>query len=348
MVAARRVLISPAWCLAGLLCAAGARRAEAQSLPLRRVPSSALEVPAGVAVVRDSAAWTVLWRRFEGVRWSKGGTLAHAPIPPVDFRRHVLAAVSLGATSGCVNAARYIRRVVERPDSLVVEFGFEREGGVLTCAMMIAPVDVVRLRRSAKPVAFHPVSEGLAPPPPAPWWDRPAWADYDRTPPGGGRVPLAVLARDPRNTEADVREIARRAGAARDGTAAAVLLERPEVGRDAAVLADLALASDRVRRLFVERHLADPGTLALARDGRTARPVLEMLLGAVPEPNDRELVRALGENPAVRGDSALLSWLIVGGGRHRDLCADALRAFLARWPRTIQLGGGSSRTVACY
>lgn len=94
-------------------------------------------------VVRDRAAWQVLWRRHSG---------ATSP-PPVNFNRHMVIAVFAGEFME--PAAIAIIRISREPTRLIVQYrvGPTRplpDGGVTT----MTPFHVVRVARSKLPVAF--------------------------------------------------------------------------------------------------------------------------------------------------------------------------------------------------
>ena len=294
---------------------------------LRRVPTGPLWIPLpGVAVIRDSAQWDLLWRRFAELHMGDSGWVAPYRLPAVDFRREMLVAVAFGGGSGCSNEERYIQRIRERADSIVVEIGSEDDEPRETCEMFIQPVDVVRLPRSAKPVAFH--SRWATPaPPPARWWDRPSRAELDRMDRDTRAAFLAALVRDPRSTLDDLRQIAERVP---DYVTASILVQHPLVRNDPVALLTLMRAGDDAAgQLLFERYAHD-----LARDPETPPDVLRFLIERLDHEmtaNHPALARLLLLHPTVRNDRELLRTLARHAQPYPAVFDQACELYLSRW-----------------
>lgn len=325
-----RIGVRLLWLLCFALCTAPAA---SQTIPLRRVPTHQLLIPLpGVAVIRDSATWKRLWLRYEERAYSDSGVV-HAAVPAIDFRTEMLVAVSLGRSSGCSNSAHYIGQVVERPDSIVVVVGSAGGGDPqLTCAMIIEPVDVVRLRRSAKPVAFHSYEPGIPTPSAATWWSQPSPAELDRMDEVERAVLTAALARDPATPMPTLEAIARHLKVG-DGETARDLLRRPDVLASTELL--IALARwDRYGGSDAEDVLVVRHGLALAGDPATPGDVLRMLIEHLRgpwTPHHQEVARLLVQNPTIRGNEELLRQFIFLTQNRRDLSGEACKAYAARW-----------------
>lgn len=159
-------------------------------------------------MIRDAEKWATLWHRFGRLRGHAGERVQSKP-PAVDFSRHILVAVSYGPTSGCSNEAKYIGEVRDEGDSIAVVLGGTedtRPGPVLTCMMIIEPVDVVRLPRTELPVNF--VSSRVPVPHWARWWAIPSAEELARMEPGERRTFLKALALDPSTSESKLQEMA--------------------------------------------------------------------------------------------------------------------------------------------
>lgn len=143
--------------------------ARGAEVPIRRVPATDLMLAApGVLVVREPAHWDHLWRSY-----------SLAPLdtpPPVDFSREMVAAVSMGSSSGCANSAQYVWKVERGRDTLFVVLGDPAQyggGDEETCMMVIAPVDLVIMPRSELPIAFVASTSAWRVPPRANWLSEP-------------------------------------------------------------------------------------------------------------------------------------------------------------------------------
>lgn len=135
-----------------------------ESIPFRRVSSDALQVERpGVMVIRDDTTWAALWRDY-----ARDSVYA---VPPVDFRREVVAAVSRGWKSGCTSSAAYVWKVERARDTLFVVTAYDGYPGSMvevTCAAEHAPVDLVVLPRGPA-VAFVGFAASWPVPPAARW-----------------------------------------------------------------------------------------------------------------------------------------------------------------------------------
>jgi hypothetical protein len=318
------------WILPFVVCTAPAA---SQTSQLRRVPTHQLLMPLpGVAVIRDSATWKRLWLRYEERAYGDSGVV-HAEVPAIDFRTEMLVAVSLGRSSGCSNSAHYIGQVVERPDSLVVVIGSAGEGEPqLTCDMIIEPIDVVRLGRSAKPVAFHSYEPGIPTPSEATWWNQPSSAELDRMDQAERRVLTAALVRDPATPLSTLVTIVGRLSV-NDGEIANDLLRRPDVLASTELLIALARLDKHggsdAEDVLVVRH-----GLALAGDPATPDDVLGMLIEHLRgpwTPHHQEVARLLAQNPTVWGTEALLRQFIFLTQNRRDVSGEACKVYVARW-----------------
>jgi hypothetical protein len=325
-------LRDPLLCLLAL--AILAERANSQAARLNRVPTHELRIRTpGVAVIRDSVTWALLWRRYEQLAWVDTG-IVHATVPVVDFREHMLVAVALGSTSGCGNVAHYVRRIVERSDSVVVVFGPAHEGEELTCMMLIDPVDVVRLPRSSKPVAFRPDRGELRVPPPARWWLQPQPAELDRMPVRERVELMLALARDPATPLETLEAIARRLARA-DSHVGADLLRRADARSNAALVTGLFRLGSDVGRQAGEVLFAQHGT-ALAGDPGTSADILALLVGKLGGQwtlQRQQVAELLLRNATVRANRELLGDYIYWVQPHPTLSREACRVYLAQWSR---------------
>jgi hypothetical protein len=323
------------WPLFLSLCAVPAA---SQTESLHRVATQQLLIPLrGVAVIRDSVAWHLLWRRYEE-RAYRDGRVVHAAVPSIDFRTEMLVAVALGPTSGCSNEAHNIGDIVERPDSIIIVIGSADEGEPLvqlTCAMEIEPVDVVRLNRSSKPVAFHSYQAGIPTPPPATWWRRPSPAELDRMGESERGVFMSVLARDPATPLPTLVTIVGRLPVG-EGEIARDLLRRSDVLASTELLIALARWDQQGGsrgREAKDELFARHGT-ALAGDPSTPSDVLGMLIEQLRgqwTPRHQEVARLLARNPTVQGKDELLRQFIFLTQNRRDVSGEACKVYVARW-----------------
>lgn len=305
----------------------------AQGDSLTRIPAPSLEIPLpGRAVIRDSARWATLWHRFAEDGWPPRGM--ERALSAVDFREHMLIAVSMGSTSGCSNTARYVQAMQRRPDSLVVELGPERGGPRITCMMLIHPVDVVRIPRTDRRIVYRRHREDVPVPGAADWWSTPTMDELERMEERRREIFLTALARDPATSDRLLVAIARHGTWYQEtGWGLAQLLLGKEVVRaDAEAVFTLARArgvSKEARRLLLERHGA-----ALARDRGTPKAVLAILIDELKfDYAEPDVVHQLVEHPSVQEDRELLRALIHDGRQYREAVREACDVFLTRWPK---------------
>lgn len=313
-----------------IVCLVYPVKATAQDTNLVRVPVQPLMVSLpGVAVIRDARHWKTLWQRFEQFRWREDGSIVRTIPPLIDFRRYMLVAVGFDGTSGCSNQFWWIWHIRTMPDSVVVELGISDEPS-LTCAMIIEPLDVVRIPRTNKPILFRSISPELVVPDTAPWWNPPNWAAWDALDPHLRGAFLAAWARDPTTRQEDLVGIARRGGS--DWTIARVLLDRPEVRESPAALACLVHApSDdgrRARRLLVVRY-----GVRLGRDTASSPELLRILIDELGEDTSfSAAARTLVANMTVRDDRQLLREVIIRTDKYPEVFQEACRLYVTRWP----------------
>lgn len=273
-----------------------------ESVPFRRVGAGVLSISdAGVLVIRDAESWRTL-----GTRFHMDGA---APLPRVDFAREMVAAVSMGGTSGCSMAARFVWRVERRRDSLFVVLAYDGYPEPLpfdTCAMVVSPVDLVVLPRTDAPVAFTGYVAGFRAPPPARWLAHPTVAETDTITPHWRDLYRLFLARDTATSADELARLVDRVDEQAPEELYKALLEHPRVQADLGLLLRLVRSdrpSERMAQVLLERHGA-----RLARDPATDREVLRLLLWRLDGEREgyREIAASLIGNPAVLGDERLL------------------------------------------
>lgn len=290
----------------------------------------------GTAVVRDSAAWTTLWHRFGPDDFSDTDAARHPP-PRVDFNRYMVVIVAGGPGSGCGNGARYVERVVQRRDTLLVDMR-GRAGGAAgfyaTCLELVNKIDVVRVPRGSKTVVFLGHPRWL--PPPARWLDPPDLARLDRASVKERAFFLRAWARDPR-TPSNVAVAMARLPAHNISAVADELLKRSDVRADPLALASLAAfrgsPGTDARRLLFDRHAA-----TLLRNRRAPAATLGALIDelGVREPKPEAVASALARHPGVQRDRQLLLRLIRATGTLDNVREYACGIYVRRfpsWPR---------------
>jgi hypothetical protein len=287
----------------------------------------------GAAVVRSRESWERLWRGFDRVG-SDGTRLIRPPVPEVDFDRYMLIAVSHGGTDECGDT-RYIRSIVETDQTLDVVVGPD-EGGV--CPAYVAPIDVVRWPRTAKPVRFLPSHPGVRVPGRSAWWDRPRYATLADSAPWARGIYLGMLARDSETPAEDLPAIA--SDGADSPEVVPLLMAHPRIGESPEALATLATSYGRFEVKASELLMLRHGR-RLAADSATAVEILRVLIREVPRSRIGERVgRNLVRNPRVVGDSTLTYQLIHATYRkHEAVHREACRRYLARWSGWALLEG---------
>lgn len=342
--------------LAALQAAAPADR----ETELDRVSAHELTIGVpGHAVIRDSSRWKTLWHRFARLK-GRGDSIFQAPPPDIDFNRHMVVALSLGAQTGCSNSARYFTAVRTYDDSVVVDRGrgeSRREPSrgdriLITCPMQQEPVDLIRIDRSEAPVVFHRNGKRATEPGPAPWWEEPSLMELAQMESHRGFF-VNALVFDPTTPDSVLVGLARRPEWLGSGWVMHRIFELPAVRADFQAIFALAEAMDgsdarQARRLLVERH-----GMALASDPATPPAILDLMIQELKRDYaDPELPRRLLRNPAIRDDPVRLGGFIQAVQHYQDTMRAACDIYLARWPKTIvvrrdSLGRTVYRTVLC-
>ncbi|MBW3656406.1 MAG: hypothetical protein KY444_09870 [Gemmatimonadetes bacterium] len=275
-------------------------------VPVEHVAGGELAIAEpGVLVVRSHDEWRTLRLRY-----------AHNPPradPPADFRREMLAVVSYGPTSACTDRARHVWRVEKSPDTLFVVLAFGGYPGPIaevTCAMVVEPVDVVRLPRTDAPVKFVGYTGEYRVPPPARWLDRYTAAETDTLPPELGRLHRVFLARDSTTPRSELRHLSETLLVDTNVPLLSALANNPAVVGDAELLAELAAMtgdSGSYRREAIAPVLLARHGRRLARERGTHPEVLRTLLWELDrtQGND-DVARLLIRHPTVLNDRQLL------------------------------------------
>lgn len=219
-------------------------------VPVRRISSYELEVPhPGIAVIRDSAHWRELWRRY-GVRTGKawmgaysiGGRDSLPSRSTINFNEHALIAVGAGESSGCGNRADFIRRLDRVHDTIVVSIDIP---GALSmtglCDGGIAPVDVVLISAAIGYISVWDASGRVFLPLDTTWWQRPhSFADVKAAPDGWFGEYRVRLAEDSTATMKDLRQLAMTLDTVLSEGVAWTLLRNPRVRADSSTLQIIA------------------------------------------------------------------------------------------------------------
>jgi hypothetical protein len=324
-----RTSVRAAFTLVGLLLTTPNARAQ-KPVEFERVSARPLRISQpGVAVIRDSDQWTTLWQRWEQVGYSSvDGAVVHAAVPQFDFRREMAIAVSLGSSSGCDNTQNNIGRVIEWPDSIVVTAPPGLLQPRVTCAMIIEPVDVVRVPRSNKRVVFR-VEEGGAVLVAAPWWWRPSASEFEAADPAKQAAFVLALTRDLATPPSTIEAIVRYSTTP-SGLIGQVLLNRRDVRSSIPLLT--LLTRNRVSEdSAITILFRDFGT-TVAGDQTTSRDVLTRFVQRLSPPSAQghDVAARMLKNPTVVADSGLMVDM-TKTLPDRDLRAEACRLYLARW-----------------
>lgn len=297
-----------------------------------RLDEWSFDVPLpGVAVVRDSATWATLLRRFGHAPY--GRVYGELPDPPqVDFRREMLVLVGFGRRPGCIEL-QYIDHVLVRPDSVLVAVrGPDNNAEPTTsCYPSGNLVDIARVRRRDLPVAFVPATRGSRVPPPATWWWTPTPAEVARLGVKGLGPRVEALLRDPQTPLPVVRALVT---ADKEGVIVASAVNRADVADDRSLLFELArrrITQGQASWLLVHQH-----SKTLEPDPATPPNLLRLLITRLYELSPlerRSSAERLFANPRVRADSTLLGELVYRVRADTVLSERTCRAFRGRWPR---------------
>lgn len=224
--------------------------ASAEPVKVRRLSTYKLEVPhPGVAVIRDSAHWRELWRRY-GVRTGKSLMTTYTVTGPdslpsgqsINFKEHALIAIGAGESSGCRNRADFIRRLDRVHDTIIASVDIP---GALSmtgpCDGGIAPVDIVRTPSGIRHVAVWDASRRTFLPVDTTWWQRPhSFAEVKTAPDGWHGEYRIRLAEDSTAANADLRQLAMTLDTELSEVVAWTLLQNPRVRADPGILQILA------------------------------------------------------------------------------------------------------------
>jgi hypothetical protein len=234
----------------------------------------------------------------------------------------------------------------------------------VVCPVLIYPLDVIALPRSAKPTRFSRASgadTSVALPPKADWWiplSVSAALDTGRTEREQlqHRLSFSVLPRDATRSAEDYQRLAQAAYVTRDEVTQRKLLHNPGANRNKVVMGWITayghyevIAADRLR--FFLRYGRE-----LASDPRTSRPWLEMLMqmvysadtARVHTPPYHEVALDLSRNAAVMGDSLMARWLTFATYQDAEANAAACRAFLSRYSRRWAIARDSTGAATAY
>lgn len=116
-------------------------------------PRNSFETYSGISererlVVRDLKAWRELWKRIYSL------SSPTPPLPAIDFAKEMLVVVSLGSKANG-GYGILIDDASERDNGLEIKVRTISPGkSCMTTQALTAPVDIVRLRKSERPVAF--------------------------------------------------------------------------------------------------------------------------------------------------------------------------------------------------
>ena len=147
-------------CLILTIVTAGACAAQSQpptGLPTDAVPLEVQHLLAdqysGIAeprraVIRDAMSWAAFWKEALNNRTPE------AAVPPVDFAREMVIVAAMGRR-GTGGYGISIEGAYHAPGRIVVAVRqTSPPAGAMTVQVFTAPVDVVRVQRSAEPIAF--------------------------------------------------------------------------------------------------------------------------------------------------------------------------------------------------
>ncbi len=117
-------------------------------------PRGSFEVYTGITdrqrlVIRDREAWREVWKRIYAQRSPT------PPLPEIDFAKEMLVVVAMGEKS-TGGYGIIIDGASERDDRLAIKVrGISPGKGCMTTQALTAPVDIVRLKKTERPVVFR-------------------------------------------------------------------------------------------------------------------------------------------------------------------------------------------------
>jgi PrcB C-terminal len=108
-------------------------------------------------VVRDRDAWLDVWKRIHRPDPNRGPYPEPPPLPEIDFSREIVVVAAMGRRPSSAYAI-IIDGAYERNDRLeVVVRSVENRKGCPAYTIMTAPVDIVRLPKTERPVVFREI-----------------------------------------------------------------------------------------------------------------------------------------------------------------------------------------------
>lgn len=147
----RALVCATGFALAGLAACGGGEPLQPRELSMTRVSASWAPTDLRQSyALRSDAEWQAAWQAHEP------RTTPPAQRPAVDFSRQMVLGLTQGSgPNGCHGLS--IRRVVEQPDQVQVQYAVTTSAGGVGCTQVIVPLtDFVVVERIDKPVVFLP------------------------------------------------------------------------------------------------------------------------------------------------------------------------------------------------
>jgi hypothetical protein len=108
-------------------------------------------------VVRDRDGWLDLWKGIHRPDPNRGPYPVPPPLPEIDFSREIVVVAAMGRRPSS-GYAIIIDAAYERNDQLeVVVRSVENRKGCAAYTIITAPVDIVRLPKTERPVVYHEI-----------------------------------------------------------------------------------------------------------------------------------------------------------------------------------------------
>ena len=108
-------------------------------------------------VVRDRDGWLDVWKRIHRPNPNRGSYPEPPPLPEIDFSREIVVVAAMGRRPSSAYAI-IIDAAYERNDRLeVVVRSVENRKGCGAYTIITAPVDIVRLPKTERPVVFREI-----------------------------------------------------------------------------------------------------------------------------------------------------------------------------------------------